>query len=78
MFDRNDGIVTLCEIKYSTKQYTIDKEYAKNLKNKIDVYKKITKTEKQIFLCMITTFGVKEGIYKDELVTAEATLDDFF
>ncbi len=78
LFERNDGIITICEIKYSSKIYGIDKEYAKNIKNKIDLYKKITKTEKQLFFSMITTFGVKEGVYKDELVNSEAVMGDFF
>ncbi|MES2200469.1 MAG: ATP-binding protein [Chlamydiota bacterium] len=78
LFDRNDGIITLCEIKYSNRLYSIDKECAKNIKNKIDLYKKVTKTEKQLFFSMITTFGVKEGIYKDELVNSDVVMEDFF
>jgi len=50
LFDRADGVINLFEIKFSTSPYLIDKSYAANLKNKVEVYKKITKTSKQIFI----------------------------
>jgi DNA-binding transcriptional regulator GbsR (MarR family) len=78
LFDRPDGIITICEIKYSNAPYTIDKIYSANLLNKIATYKKITKTTKQIFISMITTFGLKETMYSEELVNSSMTLEDFF
>jgi len=78
LFDRNDGIVHLCEIKYSNKPYVLDKTYAMALRRKVDLYEKISKTEKQVVLSMITTFGVKPGIYKEELIDSEVVLQDLF
>ncbi len=78
VFDRNDGVVNLCEIKFSMQEFQIDKACAQNLKHKADVYQKITKTLKQIVLSMVTPFGVKQGIYRDELIHATATLQDLF
>ena len=37
LFDRDDGVITLCEIKFSDKAFTIDKDYAKTLANKVEV-----------------------------------------
>jgi len=50
LFDRDDSVITLVEIKYTDNPFIITKEYAQKLKNKIDVFKKVTRTKKQIFL----------------------------
>ena len=78
LFDRPDGVMTLCEIKYANQPFRINKEYALNLKNKIEVYQKTTKTLKQIFVSMITTYGLVESIYNEDLIVSEAKLEDFF
>jgi AAA+ ATPase superfamily predicted ATPase len=78
LFDRQDGVINLCEIKYSVSPYAIDKSYAAILKNKAEMFKKVTKTEKQIFISMITTLGLKETMYSEELVSNQAKLEDLF
>lgn len=78
LFDRDDGVITLCEIKYSSKPFIIDREYAGKLIKKIDVFKKTTKTKKQLQLAMITTHGVHPNVWSEELLDAEVCLDDFF
>ncbi|MFI5344576.1 MAG: ATP-binding protein [Chlamydiales bacterium] len=78
LFDRQDGIITLCEIKYSEKPYVIDKDYGKQLLRKEDVFKKVVKTSKQIFLAMITVTGLKRNLWSEELVHNEVVLADLF
>ena len=78
LFDRKDGVITLCEIKYSNKPFTIDKQYAKNLLNKRDVFAKNTRTKKQLFLALIASNGVKNNIYMDNLISDVVTLKDLF
>jgi AAA+ ATPase superfamily predicted ATPase len=78
LFNRLDGVISLCEIKYSQEIFKMDKEIAQNIRNKIQVYQKITKTNQQIFISMITTFGVNDSMYKEELISSEATLKDLF
>ncbi len=78
LFDRQDGLINLCEIKYSTSKFKIDKAYAKVLQNKLDVYKKVTKTNKQAVLSMITTRGLQASSYLDGLVWSSATVQDLF
>lgn len=77
-FDRDDGVITICEIKYHTVPFSIDKTYAKKLMNKIEVFQRKTKTQKQIFLAMITVNGLKQTMYSEELVSSIMTLEDFF
>lgn len=78
LFDRDDGAITLCEIKCTDTPFVIDKEYAKKLQNKINVFKKITKTDKHIFLAIISASGIKQNIYSEEMVDAVVMLDNLF
>ena len=78
LFDRPDGAITLCEIKCSDGPFVIDKDYAKALLRKIEIFRKQTKTEKQLFLSMVTTCGLKPTMYSEELVTSEVTLEALF
>ncbi|MGA1824906.1 MAG: AAA family ATPase [bacterium] len=78
LIDRLDNAITLCEIKYAGSMYTIDKQYANNLKNKITVFENQTKTRKQLFLAAITTHGIKRNVWSEDLITSEVTLSDLF
>jgi AAA+ ATPase superfamily predicted ATPase len=78
LFDRDDGVITLCEIKYSQKNFEIDKKYAHELINKVQVFKTHYKTKKQVFISMVTADGLKKNRYSEELITSKATLDDLF
>lgn len=80
LFDRNDDAITLCEIKYSNQPYHIDKNTAKQLSHKKDIFIMQTKTKKQIFMVMITANGLKTGIWDDEIIDGNiglsAIIDD--
>lgn len=76
--DRTDEAITLCEIKCSDHQFAIDKSYAKELLSKMEIFRKQTRTKKQLFLSMITTHGVKETMYSEEIIAARVNLDDLF
>ena len=78
LFDRLDGAITLCEIKYADKPFAIDKSYAQEILRKMEVFRKQTKTKKQLFFSAITTMGLKPTMYSEELISSEATLDDLF
>lgn len=49
LFDRLDGAITLCEIKHNEKPFVIDKTYAQEILQKIEVFRTQTKTKKQLF-----------------------------
>ena len=78
LIDRRDQTINICENKFTEAEFTIDKAYAKNLRQKIDVFQKVTSTRKNVFLTMITTFGVKENEYAKELVSNYLTIEDLF
>ena len=72
--DRNDDAITLCEIKYTNEPLTIDKQYAQELKNKINVFREKMKTRKQIILAILSVNGMIENLYSKELVAWNITL----
>ncbi|MBM3198594.1 MAG: ATP-binding protein [Chlamydiae bacterium] len=78
LLDRDDDAVTLCEIKYSNDLFTLDKAYAKNLMNKMEVVEKHLQKSKQLFLAIITTQGVKKNLWTEELVSHTVLLKDLF
>ncbi|NGX29143.1 MAG: hypothetical protein K940chlam1_01340 [Candidatus Anoxychlamydiales bacterium] len=78
LFDRNDNAITLCEIKYCKNLFLIDKSYGKSLQNKIDIFESNYKTNKQVFLAMITTEGLKKNLWEKELVDSSVELKDLF
>lgn len=83
IFDRNDDVITICEIKYSDKLFVIDKAYAKLLDQKIEIFEhhfpsKKKPTQKQIYLAMISTFGLKKNMYSEDLTHNEVVLNDLF
>lgn len=78
LFDRMDGVITICEIKSSDSPFAIDKSYSQELTRKVEIFKKQTRTKKQIFIAMITAHGLKQTIYSEELIADHVTLEDLF
>lgn len=78
LFDRPDGAITICEIKCSDSPFAIDKSYAQELLKKMEVFRKQTRTKKQLFLSMITVCGLKPTMYSEEIVTNQITIEELF
>ena len=78
LFDRQDGAITFCEIKYNEKPFLIDKTYARKLLQKMDLFEHHFKTTKQLILALITTMGLKKSLWSKEIVQKEVTLKDLF
>lgn len=78
LIDRADRTINVCEMKFYTDEFTIDKAYATELDRKLQVFREQTKTKKSIFLTFITTYGVKKNEHSDRLVHNNLTMDLFF
>ena len=77
LIDRRDRVINLCEIKFCSGEFTIDKNYSLNLRNKVEAFKSASKTRKSIVPTMITTFGIKPNMYSG-IILQEVCLDDLF
>jgi len=78
VIDRNDQVINLFEIKFYNEEFTISKEYADKLRKKMSVFRLVTKTKKQLFYMMITTFGLKKNQHSIGLIVNDLTIDDLF
>jgi uncharacterized protein len=76
LFDRQDDAITLCEIKYTKAPFVVDKEYARILQQKIQVFRQKTRTQKQIFVTIISANGLKPTMYSEEMISDVVTIDD--
>ncbi|MDR2586513.1 MAG: ATP-binding protein [Prevotellaceae bacterium] len=77
VIDRNDGVVNLCEMKYSKDKYVITKEYNDILRIRDAKFSDDTKTRKALHTTLITTFGVKHNMYSGN-IQSEVNMDDLF
>lgn len=68
LFDRSDGIISLCEVKYCSEPFSIDKAYARELKQKLEVFQAATRTRKDLQLVLITLAGFKPNTWSEDLV----------
>jgi hypothetical protein len=78
LIDRSDNVLQLCEMKFYNAVFTIDKSYYLNLKNKIVQLQRDTKTRKNIFVTLITSYGIQENEYSKELVNSHLETDVLF
>jgi len=78
LIDRSDNVINVCEMKFYNAQYTINKNYADDITNKINTFTNSTKTKKSLFVTFITSYGLKQNKYSLQLVQNELILDDLF
>ena len=77
LIERKDQIINLCEMKYSTEEFLIDKNYDLQLRNKVGAFRQETKTRKAVHLTLITTYGIKQNEYAG-MIQSEVKMDDLF
>ena len=77
LIDRADGVINVCEIKFSRGEFSVSDAYAKRLRDRIQLFKEETGTRKSVHLTLVTTYGIKRN-ENAGIVQSEVTLDDLF
>lgn len=77
VIERADHNINLCEMKFSTGMYAIDKEYEQKLRERMSIFQAETKTRNSIRITMVTTYGVLQNKHSS-IVDDEVTLEDLF
>ena len=67
ILDRADGIINLCEMKYSKAPFRIDANFEANLLNKRTRFIDATHTKKAVHLTMVCSQGLERNSYADEI-----------
>lgn len=70
--------MNLCEMKFYNAPYTIDKTYYLNLKNKVAELKRETNTRKNVFITLVSSYGIRENEYSKELIQNSLDMDSLF
>lgn len=78
LIDRADNCINICEAKFYNEPLTITKVMAQNLQNKLSIFKQKNKVTKNIFVTMITTYGVIKNENALSVVTNYIELDALF
>ncbi len=78
LIDRRDQCINLCEMKFYSSEFIIDKNLAAQLRQKQTVFRGQTKTKKQLFNTLVTTFNLLPGEHSIGLIDSVVTMDDLF
>ena len=78
VIERGDRIINLCEMKFSSSPYTIDKDYEMRLRERMGLFVSQTRTRCGIHITLVTTFGVVRNSHYHSIVNSEVCLDDLF
>lgn len=77
VIDRADGVINLCEIKFTTEPFIVNAEDETNIETKIARFSNETHTEKAIHLTLISFKGLKKNNYSN-IFQNIITLEDLF
>ena len=78
IIDRNDGVIHLCEAKFTADEFVITKDYNTKLRHKRVAFQHITKTKKSVVTTLMTTFPAIRNQYYREEIHSEISMDDLF
>ena len=78
VIDRNDGIIHLCEAKFSLNEFVLTKEYTTKLRQKRASFQYATNTKKAIVTTLLTTYPAIQNKYYNEEIHSEVSLDALF
>ena len=74
---RADNIVNLCEMKFYSSEYSIDKDEESKLLHRVEMLKETLSDKQRVHLTLITTFGLTYGKHSGKVQKA-IVCDDLF
>ncbi len=78
VLDRKDHTINLFEMKFYAAQWQLDKSDATELRERVALFKRLTKTQKQVFLTLVTTFGIKINEHSLGLIDNDLSMNVLF
>ena len=77
LISRNDSVVNLCEMKFCTGPYTIDKEEEQKILRRSEVLKGTLPARYNVHPVLVTTYGLTAGRHNGK-IQKTITMDDLF
>jgi uncharacterized protein len=78
LIDRQDQVISLCEVKFYNDEWVLSKADADQLRRKKSIFRHVTGTKKQIFIVLLTTFGLLKNQYSIGLIDNELDMNALF
>jgi hypothetical protein len=76
VLDRDDGVTTLCEIKYYDQPFKVTASFAENLANKLRAYMGSTTSQGSVFFVLVSPSGLVENEYSRRSIARTITASD--
>ena len=77
IIDRADDVVNICEIKYSTKEYSLSEDESKKMAYRLEAFRRETRTRQSLYLTLITASPLAENACSDD-IPVKLTMDALF
>jgi len=77
LIDRGDDVINVCEMKYYKNKYSLTEKELENILEKINIFEEKTKTNKVVRPVMITSYGLVDNEYANEIPN-QLTMTDLF
>lgn len=77
LIDRRDGIIDLCEMKFTTGEFMITADYDQRLRERTATFRQLTATRKALYPVLVTTYGLARNKYSGAIHDV-VVLDDLF
>jgi hypothetical protein len=77
VLDRRDGVINLCELKYTRHPYALTKQEHAALERRREAFQIETRTPKALHTTMVTTYGLVANAYASA-VQSQVVMDDLF
>ena len=78
IIDRADNCVNILEVKFYNTEYEMSETYARQLLHKATIFQEKTRLKKNVFITMLTVFGVKKNEHYLMAVTNQLLIEDLF
>ena len=79
LIDRKDGVINLCEMKYTDDAFAVDKTEHEKLVNRLSAFQKETQPRKAIHMTLVSANGLLNGKYSSvfqNVITGEQLFSD--
>jgi hypothetical protein len=77
LIERNDNVINMCELKFTSEDFAVDKSYYRVLLSRPERIREIVSPKISIQSTLITTYGLKRNEYSSAFANV-VTLDDLF
>lgn len=77
LISRKDNVVNMCELKFYSDDFVVDKEYYRTIQRRIEALNTVISRKMSVYSTLITTYGIKRNEYSGIFIKV-ITFDDLF